>query len=69
VLCHKKATYIYDILILLTTLITQILTSINLHNYRGVWGGGVTPQITVKKGAQLAERGPWNAGIAKRGKY
>jgi hypothetical protein len=32
-------------------------------------GGSVTPQIIVKKGAQLAERKLWNTGIAERGKY
>jgi hypothetical protein len=32
-------------------------------------GGGVTPPNNSKKGAQLAERRPWNAGIAERGKY
>jgi hypothetical protein len=57
VLCHKKATYIYDILILLTILITQILTSINLHNYWGVWGGVVTPPNNSKKGSPTCGEG------------
>jgi hypothetical protein len=35
----------------------------------GVVGRGVTPQKKVNKGAQLAERGAWNAGIAGRVKY
>jgi hypothetical protein len=35
----------------------------------GVGGRGVTPQKKVNKGAQLAERGAWNAGIAGRVKY
>ena len=39
---------------------------------RATWvgvGGGVSPPKKSKKGAQLAERGPWKAGIAKRVKY
>jgi hypothetical protein len=35
----------------------------------GLCGGCITSQRKVKNGAQLAERGPWKAGIAERVKY